>query len=1157
MFKYSFKQQVLTGFAISLLFVFISAFFSYLSIRSLTESSRWVDHTYEVINTAERAKTELINAETGLRGFILTQKDSYKIPYTNSINQISRYVNKLKELVEDNSIQRLKLDSIELYAGLKVEDMEKIMANANSSDFETARKDILTNKGQVYKSNFLRITDNFINTEYKLLQKRKRETNKNTDQTIIIVLSSSLLIFALILFLLNYIRRTFDQQKEIERQILLNNNELAQLSALNEHNNWLLSGAAEINEALQGQQEIDVLSEQIVTKISNYINASIGALFLLDEKKQILSLTGTYAYQSKSKVFHLGEGLVGQAAVEKKIKLIKDVPKDYIKVNSALGSTSPNFLLFVPITFEHKTIAVIELGFLFQPHDNTLQFIGNIIENIGIALNSALAHLQLRELFEHTQQQSEELESQQEELRTTNEELFHKTEELQVSEEELRVQQEELQQTNAELEEKAQLLEEQNAIINEAKEAIGLKAQELELSSKYKSQFLANMSHELRTPLNSILILARILKENKHSNLSDEQIKYAGVIQNAGNDLLTLINDILDLSKIETGNIDLHLEKINPAHIRNNLESLFSELANHKKIDFQFKLADDLPKDFVSDQGRLEQILKNLLSNAFKFTPENGKIKIEIDLVKSSIAKSASLAASKENILSFRVSDTGIGIATDKQKVIFEAFKQEDGSTSRKYGGTGLGLSISRELSSLLGGEIQIESEQGIGSIFTLLIPQNLVIETVEEMDLEPQLKNEQLLNQPTSFSENQHIVPHSNLLLIIEDDADFAEILKSYAIDKGFDPILAHTGDQGLEMATNLLPSAIILDVMLPIMDGWAVLKKLKANPETKHIPVHMMSADNGQENKAKKDGAIGFLKKPIEQNKLDEAFELLSGNQQYPFKNVLVVEDQVLQNNDLKEQLTQKGINVSQAFTGKEALLLLEDHHFDCIILDLKLPDISGFELLDKIKSLEKFSKIPIIINTAMELSREEGHHIMQYSEAMVLKTDKSNHRLLDEVSLFIHKLQKPAKGVDTYVNNQLTKNKRVGTLEKALRNKTILITDDDMRNIFALSSALQPFEINILIASNGLEALEKIEAHPEIDLIVMDIMMPEMDGYEAMREIRKQKQYANLPIIALTAKAMKNDREKCIEAGANDYISKPIDVDKLLSMLRVWLS
>jgi CheY-like chemotaxis protein/CHASE3 domain sensor protein len=1150
MFKLTFKQEVLTGFAITLLFVLISAFFSYFNIKSLNESSNWVEHTYKVINLAEKAKLSLLDTETGQRGFMITENDSFKDSYNSNINQIQLNLNALRALITDNPAQTKRLDSLDYYADLKTEHMKGLMLLVTTKGFDAARDEVKKNKGQHYKIAFMRISNDFINTEMGLLTVRKTLNTDSSHQTNIVVMASSVLIFALVLFLLSYIRRTFEQQKETERQILLNNTELAQLSAINEHNNWLLSGAAEISGAMQGVQEIDELSTQIISKIANYIDASIGALFLVDDRKMVLNLVGSYAYQGRSSTsIKFGEGLVGQTALEKKSRLVSDIPANYIKVGSGLGSSAPGFLFLVPIIFEHKTIAVVELGFLIKPIENKLQLLTNIAESIGIAINSAQAHLQLRDLLEETQQQAEELASQQEELRTTNEELIHKTEALQSSEEELRVQQEELQQANVELEEKAQQLEERNVSINEARDAISLKAEELELSSKYKSEFLANMSHELRTPLNSILILARILKENKNQNLSEEQVKYAGVIQNAGTDLLTLINDILDLSKIESGNIDLQFETVQLQEVSNNLESLFTEMANHKKIDFKVNLTDKLPSNFVSDQLKLEQILKNLLSNAFKFTPEKGAITLTIGCNPSSIVvHNNELKNSIDDVLCFAVTDTGIGISPDKQEVIFQAFQQADGSTSRKYGGTGLGLSISKELAHLLGGEIQLKSEQGAGSTFTLIVPTTLAIGEVK-------VEETSAIILPEPAQELSLSKTGGNTLLIVEDDIDFADILKSYAIDKGFEPILAHSGDQGLQIALSLVPSAIILDVMLPVMDGWTVLKQLKSNPLTKDIPVHMMSAGNEKEIKAKKEGAIGFLKKPIEKDKLDEAFDLMSNQQLYPFRNVLVVEDQVLHNNTLTAQLISKGIGVSQAFTGQEALSILEEQHFDCIILDLKLPDISGFDLLDQIKQKEAFKNTPVIINTAMELDREKMVHIMKYTDAMVLKTDKSNDRLLDEVGLFINKLKKPSPSLNTYVPS--SKNKRTNTLEKALQNKTILITDDDMRNIFALSSALQEYEIDIVIANNGVEALEQLKTNKDIDLVLMDIMMPEMDGYEAMRQIRAQQKFLNLPLIALTAKAMKNDREKCIEAGANDYISKPVDIDKLLSMLRVWLS
>jgi CheY-like chemotaxis protein/CHASE3 domain sensor protein len=1160
MFKLSFKQQVLTGFAVSLAFVLVSAITSYFSIKSLGEDAKWTSHTYEVLNLVQKIENQALNAETGVRGYILSQQNKFLEPYTLNAAKIGPTIRELRKLVLDNPEQSEKVDSLEFYANEKLADMQGILESSTSRGRAASVKQILTGNGQRIKDNMLRVSNKITKTEYVLLAKRKADTEKSNASTTWIVLLSALIIFGLILFLFSYIKRTFDQQKLTEEQIRDSNIQLEKISADNEQKNWLLTGATTVSEAMRGEQEIDELSANVVSRICNYIGASVGALFLLSDKKKTFVFRGGYAYQQTKNTRHeysSGEGLIGQAAVEKRSKVLENIPKDYLKISSALGDTSPSFIFILPIVFENSTIAVIELGLTEQPDKSKLLFLNTITESIGVAVNSATARVRFRALFEQTQQQAEELESQQEELRTTNEELVYKSEQLQASEEELRVQQEELRQTNAELEEKAQQLEERNLLVNQAREAISLKAEELELSSKYKSEFLANMSHELRTPLNSILILARILKENRPENLNEDQIKYAGVIHNAGTDLLTLINDILDLSKIESGKIDLTIEPVKPQSIQQDIESLFFELAKSKKIKFETLLDHNLPETILTDQSRLEQVIKNLLSNAFKFTPEHGQITLSItNAHKGHKFYSDQLNSTPERVLAISVKDSGIGIPEDKQRLIFEAFQQADGSTSRKYGGTGLGLSISKELTSILGGEIQVQSEVNSGSTFTLFIPERNIANAGQENHASDEKTTQEpkivpLIPDPVIMPV-KGIAPQT--LLIIEDDLAFADVLSDYATEKGFKPILAHSGDTGLEMAISQLPDAIVLDIMLPVMDGWTILKKLKSDPRTRHIPVHMMSAGAVKESKAKQLGAIGFLKKPIEKDQLDEAFDQLSSvHIKYNLSKVLVIEDQELQSKLLTQQLSDKGVQVKQAFTGNEALELLKTHAFDCIILDLKLPDISGFDLLDKIKSQPEHAHVPVIINTAMELDDEKMAHIMKYTEAMVLKSNKSNDRLIDEVSLFMNKLKKD----DGLASKTTAKGKSVSTIEKALKGKTVLITDDDMRNIFALSSALQGYEMNIHIANNGKEAIQKLEEIQDINLVLMDIMMPEMDGYEAMRAIRTEKKFAKLPIIALTAKAMKNDREKCIEAGANDYISKPVNMDKLLSMLRVWLS
>lgn len=600
--------------------------------------------------------------------------------------------------------------------------------------------------------------------------------------------------------------------------------------------------------------------------------------------------------------------------------------------------------------------------------------------------------------------------------------------------------------------------------------------------------------------------------------------------------------------------MDLTIEEVFLEDIKHDLELLFNEVAGNKKIDFSVKLEKDVPASIISDRVRVEQILRNLLSNAFKFTPENGSVTVKVKSGVEGYAFTSSILKSLESkdIIALEVSDSGIGIPEEKQRLIFEAFQQADGSTNRKYGGTGLGLSISRELAVILGGEISVTSSAGGGSTFTLFLP--LVLHPFSEEPLEEhKLFNDKHELDSSPVLEKLHATGEGTVL-IIEDDKNFAEILKDYAIERGFTPILAHSGDTGLDLAKKHKPQAIILDIMLPGMDGWTVLKHLKSDAGTKNIPVHMMSAGDEKKNKAEREGAVGFLKKPVVKEKLDEAFDKLIKSSGLKFAKVLIVEDHEIQSEDIKRKFIEHNIQVVQAFNGSEARKILQgEHDFDCLILDINLPDISGLDLLDEIRSSEDLKNIPVIINTAMELDKNSLARVMEHTDAMVLKNNKSNERLLDEVNLFMNKV----KSTGTIHTSLLPSTGNSSTLEKVLKDKSILIVDDDMRNIFALSSALQSYDLTIEVAHNGKEALTKLDLKPDINLVLMDIMMPEMDGYEAMTEIRKQTRFKNLPIIALTAKAMKNDRDKCISSGANDYVSKPVDVDKLLSLIRVWLS
>jgi CheY-like chemotaxis protein len=692
------------------------------------------------------------------------------------------------------------------------------------------------------------------------------------------------------------------------------------------------------------------------------------------------------------------------------------------------------------------------------------------------------------------------------------------------------------------LEEKAGLLEEKNQAVEEARQAIKLKAEQLEITGKYKSEFLANMSHELRTPLNSILVLARILKDNKTTNLSEDQIKYASVISNAGNDLLTLIDDILDLAKIESGKMEMNNEEVSVADIVRDMEMLFAEVARNKKIKYTSNIG-QVPQHIFTDAIRIQQVIKNLLSNAFKFTDEKGSVAINV------------IPGKAKGTISFCIKDSGIGIPKEKQNVIFEAFQQADGSTNRKFGGTGLGLSISRELAALLGGTIMMQSEPGTGSEFILTVPVKATEMNVADADVLPDV--EAVIAEPQFLSEARRAALTSDrgpLVIIVEDDKNFAGILQDYARNHGFNPVILNDGTNAVSTIEDQLPDAVILDIKLPGKDGWQILKELKLSGKTAHIPVHLMSAGDAETEKIRKEGAVSFLKKPIDTNTLDNLFSDILKQGEVVFKKILLAEDHKAQSPVLKELLESRGIIVDRAFDGESVFRMLNENNYQCLILDLVLPDIAGLDLLDKIKKIDRFVSLPVIINTAMELDKVSVSRLMQYANALVVKTKNSSNRLIDEVNLFLNKIgSEPSK---QNVLNPIGKAKTMNIGKKSFKGKKVLLVDDDLRNVFALSSALKTYDLIIETANDGEEAIAQLENINNVDIVLMDIMMPKMDGYEAIRYIRSQRKWAKLPIIALTAKAMIDDRAKCIAAGADDYITKPVDMDKLISLIQSWL-
>lgn len=937
---------------------------------------------------------------------------------------------------------------------------------------------------------------------------------------------------------------------------------LRKLSEDNSVRNWLLSGNSELNDIMRGEKDVKTLATDVIIQLATYLKAKIGVIYIAENER--LELAGSYAFhfrKDNNNVLRIGEGLVGQAALEKRPIVFSEVPDNYIRISSGLGNVVPKNIMVYPFLYENEVKGVIELGAAEEFSATDLQFLQMACDNIAIAIQGAQSRAKMKDLLEETQRQAEELETQQEELRQSNEGLEQKTILLEKSEAELKTQQEELQQTNEELEEKANMLEEQKDRLGVAKMEIENKARELEATSKYKSEFLANMSHELRTPLNSILILSQILSENKNNALAEKEIEFSRNIYSSGTDLLNLINEILDLSKVESGKMDLDIEHVSFDEISSGMNSMFSEVAKSKLIDFTIKVNQRSigRKTLETDRQRLEQILRNLLSNAFKFTDRNGQVVLSIDRASSAAKFKNTKLMEATEVVAFKVTDNGIGIPEHKQGIVFEAFQQADGSTKRKYGGTGLGLSICRELAHALGGEVQLQSDEGKGSTFTLYLPFRIGPEhgevnrpkfpegRMEKNNVDDSVQyfvpDHDIMDDRNSVQESDKVV------LIIEDDASFAKLLLDFVRARNYKGIIASQGNVGLSYARQYKPDAILLDLKLPVMDGMDVLQQLKADPQLRHLPVQIISAHDLRKEGISL-GAFDFIKKPVTRERLQEAFDAIEEFMNRKLKRLLIVEDNLQQNKAICELIGNGDVKCYSAFSGKEAMEMLHSEKFDCIIVDIGLPDMLGFELLRKIKADNTLNKIPIVVYTAKDLTKDESQVLSKLASTVVLKTVHSFERLLDETTLFLHR-----------VESRLPKEKqniirKLHRTDEVLKNKNILVVDDDMRNIYSLTNALEEEGLNCLVAENGKAALQLLQAKREVDLVLMDVMMPEMDGYDATREIRKMPEFDKLPIIALTAKAMKGDREKCLAAGMSDYISKPVNIAQLISLMRVWL-
>jgi CheY-like chemotaxis protein/HAMP domain-containing protein/putative methionine-R-sulfoxide reductase with GAF domain len=941
---------------------------------------------------------------------------------------------------------------------------------------------------------------------------------------------------------------------------------------------WLKTGLNSLGQSISRQKNLQELASSVISFLVPYMNAQVGLMFLADPGKKELHLHGHFALE-ESEISNFarvpyGSGLTGQVALDRQVTTLNNIETHH-KVRIGKNKITAQSYLACPLLFEEELIGVIELVSLYEFNDLHTYFIKMASESIAVAFVTATADETVKKLLKQTQEQANELAVQQEELRQANEELQEQTNALRVSEENLQSQQEELKVTNEELEERTRALELQRDAINLknkelelARREIEQKAKDLEQASRYKSEFLANMSHELRTPLNSILVLSQILAENRKKNLDEKELEYARTINSSGSDLLDLINEILDLSKVEAGKIDLFIESMYFDDLSNYVKKTFGPIADKKSLELFVNISSNVPQMIRTDAQRLYQIIKNLYSNAIKFTHE-GSITMSVFRPENQSDFQSGLVA--ESTIAISVSDTGIGISDDKLKLIFEAFRQADGTTSRKYGGTGLGLSISKGFAELLGGEIHVESEVGKGTTFTLFLPEELQSDTIEanppvEVDRNYSEKgSEQASSDPTyeikpvgeyplskyekTNDDRDSLTEGDKTLLVIEDDRSFSRLLYDLAHEHRYKCLIAYDGESGLHLADYHQPHAIILDLGLPGIDGYEVINRLKNNQRTRHIPVHIISAADKSLDSLKL-GAIGYLNKPVTQESLEQAFSKIDNIVNKPLRTLLIIEDDAVTRRSIENLMHDEKLRVVSVGSAESALQLLEKEVFDCIILDLGLMDMSGFEFLDIIKKQEKYNNIPVVVYTSKDLSKEEDLKLQQYAESIIMKGARSFERLLSETTLFLHQIES-----DLPEKKQKMLRKIHGR-EDILEGKTVLIVDDDMRNVFAINSLLESYKIKVINARNGLEGIKRLNESSAIDLVLMDVMMPEMDGYEAMRIIRKNPAYTRLPIIALTAKAMKDDREKCMAAGASEYLAKPVESSKLISLLRVWL-
>ena len=1119
----------LLGFIVAVAAVGCIAWLTFRALHTRSGAADRVTHTLQVVERLQSVLSFAKDAETSQRGFLLTGEDPYLESFTIAKAQLPEEFSRTQDLIASDPVQTQRLEALEQAVKDKLAEQEQTIALRRKGDVVGALSVVRTDRGKALMDRIRSLISTMDASEQAALSMRQDDWQHAELVASAVTFGGSALLLLLI----------------AAGAVLTSRDYRARQTQV-----WLRSGQMAFSQRIQGEQRLERLGDHVLSFLGSFLGARVGALYIAEGAGVFRRFAGyAMAPGAEGDIVRAGDGLLGQAAKENRPLRVQNIPQGYLPITSTLGHGSPRELLISPAAADGTVHAMLELGFLRNVHAADLELLSRVSETLGVAIRASKDRTRLEELLEETQRQAEELQTQQEELRVSNEELEVQARSLKESQAQLQSQQAELEQTNAQLEEQAQLLEHHRDELANAQAVLTEKAADLERANQYKSEFLANMSHELRTPLNSSLILAKILADNRGGNLTAEQIKFAQTISSAGNDLLAIINDILDLSKIEAGKVELAPETVAIARVLDDLAKSFQPVAENKGLRFDASVAADTPQSLETDSQRLGQILKNLIANALKFTATGGV--------------SLRVAPGADNTLRFDVQDTGIGISEHQREIIFDAFRQADGSTHRRYGGTGLGLTISRDLARLLGGNISVTSTPGEGSTFTLTLP--LVYEANAQTRVSPTTARVSPTtavlparaaravppgsSQRTVEDDSERIKSDARLILIVEDDPPFATILRDLAHELGFQCIVTHTANDALAAVATYRPKAILLDMNLPDYSGLGVLDQLKRNPQMRHIPVHVVSvADYSQEALAM--GAVGYAMKPVNREQLTQALQRLESKFSQGVRKVLVVEDDERQRESIRQLLQNDDVQITAVRTAADALAGLRATTFDCMVMDLNLPDFSGYELLKKMAEADDVSFPPVIVYTGRSLTGDEEQRLRRFSKSIIIKDARSPERLLDEVTLFLHQVESKLP-LERQRMLQVARDR-----DAALEGRRILVVEDDVRNIFALSSLLEPKGAVIEIARNGREAIETLTRSPGVDLVLMDIMMPEMDGITAMREIRKQPQWKKLPIIALTAKAMKDDQEKCVAAGANDYIAKPLDVEKLLSLVRVWI-